>query len=345
MQSELNLSHLVIDCLTMAMSVEAILADAQRLVLRLKEHDNSADCLITRTQSLQKQLDAMKQFQERLNELNEVARHRPRLGLIITLAQENSKIRELQSENLELRQSLSDHQSALEVIMTKYREQLANLARANEVERSLLQRSSTRQEDIEKKSEKISEMAAVLWHAASMEDRSDDAHEVIARLQHENCAMRELLQLELFDSGDASTRMDTALRPASSDVAIQTRSSADDDPFCAGNFATIRPRPPSSGNPAASATSCAAGESARNSPPPRPPNQDDGDGRSRFPPPSENSADISSDRLESSNDTHSSGDVADVDCVTGDEVGHVNSSDSLETLVNPSELDASDECL
>jgi len=45
----------------MAISVEAILADAQRLVLRLKEHDNSADCLITRTQSLQKQLDAMKQ--------------------------------------------------------------------------------------------------------------------------------------------------------------------------------------------------------------------------------------------------------------------------------------------
>jgi len=60
--------------------------------------------------------------------------------------QENSKIRELQSENLELRQSLADHQSALEVIMTKYREQLANLTRANEVERSLLQRSATRHE-------------------------------------------------------------------------------------------------------------------------------------------------------------------------------------------------------
>jgi len=60
--------------------------------------------------------------------------------------QENSKIRELQSENLELRQSLSDHQSALEVIMTKYREQLANLARANQVEHSLLQRSAARHE-------------------------------------------------------------------------------------------------------------------------------------------------------------------------------------------------------
>ena len=65
---------------------------------------------------------------------------------VLFVWQENSKIRELQSENLELRQSLSDHQSALEVIMTKYREQLASLARANHVERTLLQRSATRPE-------------------------------------------------------------------------------------------------------------------------------------------------------------------------------------------------------
>jgi len=47
----------------MAISVEAILTDAQKLVYRLKEHDNAADCLIARTQSLQKQLDAMRQVQ------------------------------------------------------------------------------------------------------------------------------------------------------------------------------------------------------------------------------------------------------------------------------------------
>jgi len=45
----------------MAISVEGILADAQRLVVRLKEHDNSANCLIGQTHSLQKQLEAMKQ--------------------------------------------------------------------------------------------------------------------------------------------------------------------------------------------------------------------------------------------------------------------------------------------
>jgi len=66
--------------------------------------------------------------------------------MFILRDQENSKIRELHSENVELRQSLSDHRSALEVIMNKYREQLANLTRANQVERSLLQRSASRHE-------------------------------------------------------------------------------------------------------------------------------------------------------------------------------------------------------
>jgi SIKE family len=45
----------------MSLSIETILSDARKLVIRLKEHDATADCLVARTQSLQKQLDAMKQ--------------------------------------------------------------------------------------------------------------------------------------------------------------------------------------------------------------------------------------------------------------------------------------------
>ena len=55
--------------------------------------------------------------------------------------QENSKIRELQQENKELRQSLDEHQSALELIMSKYRLQLDKLAKANSIERTLLEHS------------------------------------------------------------------------------------------------------------------------------------------------------------------------------------------------------------
>ena len=194
---------------------------------------------------------------------------------------------------------------------------------------------------MEKKSEKISEMAAVLWQAANMEERTDDARDVIARLQRENHAMRELLQLELLDSAEVSSETETR-KPASSDAAIQTHPSPDDDPFCTGDFATIRPRPPSCGTPTAGKSHSGSSENARNSP--RPQNRDDEDGCSQLLP-SENSTDASSNILESSSDACLTGAVAEVDCVPADDIGHVNCSESLETLVNPNDLSADDECL
>ena len=43
---------------------------------------------------------------------------------VVGIQQENSAIRSLQQENDDLRQNLTDHQSALELIMTKYRHQM-----------------------------------------------------------------------------------------------------------------------------------------------------------------------------------------------------------------------------
>ena len=71
-----------------------------------------------------------------MNELNEMARHRPRANLILGLAQENSQIRELQQDNKDLRMSLEEHQSALELIMSKYREQIFKLVMANQLDKS-----------------------------------------------------------------------------------------------------------------------------------------------------------------------------------------------------------------
>lgn len=93
--------------------------------------------------------------------LNQVARHRPRSTLVMGIQQENRQIRELQHENkgvfgryfntlhlsgfksdsshlslslslsAELRSSLEEHQSALELIMSKYREQVFRLLMAS----------------------------------------------------------------------------------------------------------------------------------------------------------------------------------------------------------------------
>ena len=59
-----------------------------------------------------------------VSDLNEVAHHRPRSTLILGSQEENARIRELQQENIELQTSVAEYQSALELIMAKYREQV-----------------------------------------------------------------------------------------------------------------------------------------------------------------------------------------------------------------------------
>lgn len=180
----------------MALAIEKILSDACNLSMRLKEHDFTADSLITRTQSLQHQVEAMKQYQENLNELNEIARHRPRASLILSLAQENSQIRELQQENKELRESLEEHQTALELIMSKYREQMSELLKADRLERAYVAKNLDCSEEMNEKLEKIYEMAAVMWEAVKIDDRFlDRDQEIVAQLMKENASMRELLQI------------------------------------------------------------------------------------------------------------------------------------------------------
>lgn len=64
------------------------------------------------------------QYHEVVSDLNEVANRRPRSTLILGSQEENARIRELQQENIELQTSVAEYQSALELIMAKYREQV-----------------------------------------------------------------------------------------------------------------------------------------------------------------------------------------------------------------------------
>ena len=70
--------------------------------------------------------------------MNSVARHRPRSALILGIQQENRQIRELQRENRELRVALEEHQSALDLIMSSYREQVCRMLMANRFDRDCL---------------------------------------------------------------------------------------------------------------------------------------------------------------------------------------------------------------
>lgn len=74
------------------------------------------------------------QYQEEVEILNSEAHHRPHLQLIAGIQQENKYLREIQAENKELKNALEDHQNALELIMSKYREQTSSLLRRCKVD-------------------------------------------------------------------------------------------------------------------------------------------------------------------------------------------------------------------
>ena len=71
-------------------------------------------------------------------ELNTAAHHRPHLDLIANIQQENRQLRALESENKELKSALEEHQNTLELIMSKYRQQISRLLEANHAEKNLV---------------------------------------------------------------------------------------------------------------------------------------------------------------------------------------------------------------
>ncbi|KAI1883865.1 hypothetical protein AGOR_G00236430 [Albula goreensis] len=180
----------------MTCTIEKVLADAKSLVERLRDHDNAAEVLIEQTTSLSKRVEAMKQYQEEIQELNRAARHRPRSTLVMGIQQENRQIRELQQENTELRTSLEEHQSALELIMSKYREQVFRLLMASKRDDPVIITKLKEQHTTELQAhiDKIHEMATVMKKAIEVdEDRVCQDEERIKRLELENGGLRELL--------------------------------------------------------------------------------------------------------------------------------------------------------
>ncbi|XP_051976708.1 FGFR1 oncogene partner 2 homolog [Xyrauchen texanus] len=213
----------------MTCTLEKVLADAKSLVERLRHHDNAAEILIEQTTLLNKRVEAMKQYQEEIEGLNQVARHRPRSALVMGIQQENRQIRELQHENKELRTSLEEHQSALEVIMCKYREQVFRLLMAGKRDDPAIvtQLREQHTNEMQVHIEKINEMATVMRKAIEVDEgRLCADEERIKRLELENCGLRELLGISreaflVLKSNDTSDS--TSLSPllTSTDVSLR----------------------------------------------------------------------------------------------------------------------------
>lgn len=115
-----------------------------------------------------------------------MARERSNIQLITQIHQENPHIREIQQENRQLKACLEDHQHALEHIMQKYREHTQQKIVETKINFTALQNAQLN-EIIQKQSEKIQEMAAVIRKACEMdEEKINKEHEYLSQLVTEN---------------------------------------------------------------------------------------------------------------------------------------------------------------
>jgi len=178
----------------MSLTVQQLLTDAKRLSTRLRDHDQTADTLMTRAQEVLKQVDAMRLYQEDVENLNEVAHNRPRAQLVLGIQQENRHIRTLQQENKELRAALEEHQNALELIMSKYRQHVTRLVNCPKPDFQGLNNRNIQM--LAERTEKVCEMAAVMKEAVKVDEENTNLQqETMARLVTENKGLRELLDI------------------------------------------------------------------------------------------------------------------------------------------------------
>lgn len=202
----------------MSLTIHQIITDAKRLAGRLKERDTVADVLLDQTHQISKKIDAMKQYQEEVEILNEVASQKPHGELIANIQRENRQVREIQQENRELRAALEEHQTALQHIMSKYRQHTNRKIYETRLDFARLQREQYN-EIIQRQVERINEMTVVMNQAANMEvgdvNKSD---EIMAKLRIENKGLREMLNISCKNG----TLGNNLLSPMTEDKMVQT---------------------------------------------------------------------------------------------------------------------------
>ncbi|NXJ88710.1 SIKE1 protein, partial [Corythaixoides concolor] len=208
----------------MTCTIEKVLTDARTLLERLKEHDTAAESLIDQSAVLHRRVAAMREagaaWAEKVrwgggaggravgggptavspqgHGVAAVGADASRLRPHVLLSQENTQIRELQRENRELWVSLEEHQDALELIMSKYRQQMLQLlqGRKGEDAEPVLEVHQAHSLEIESQIDRICEMGEVMRKAIQVDDdQFFKVQEKLAQLELENKELRELLSI------------------------------------------------------------------------------------------------------------------------------------------------------
>jgi len=180
--------------------------DAKELVMRLKEREKNVDQVVIQSNALAKKVDAIQQLENELINLNEKANHRSKVAVLSSIQKENKVIKLLQQENEDLKESLEEHQSVLEIIMSKYRQQMLQLIRLKkQQEISEIYFKSKIFQSLQEKTDQIAEMTEVMKKAIELDEKQvNENEEKLQSLLVENRGLKELLKIRVKYGGTTS---------------------------------------------------------------------------------------------------------------------------------------------
>lgn len=197
--------------------------DAKELVMRLKEREKNVDQVVVQSNALSKKVDSIQQLENEFIGINETANHRSKVAVLSSIQKENKVIKLLQQENEDLKESLEEHQSVLEIIMSKYRQQMLQLIRLKkqqELSETFYQSSIFK--NLQEKTDQIAEMTEVMRHAIDLDEKTiNETEERLQSLLVENQGLKELLRIKSrYGNSDANNNVNLVNKEVQTDPSL-----------------------------------------------------------------------------------------------------------------------------
>lgn len=175
-----------------SLSVDQIIIDAQRMADRVRDLDVLSSDLLVEAEGNNRFVESLRQFQDDLESLNEIANSKTNAEMVNRIQQQNASSLEILKENRELKICIEDYERAMELIMQKYREHTKSKILCSKINFKEVYNEKL-WNIIHDQRQKINEMAAVMQRAAAVDDNCD--LENMTKLRLENQSLRELLQI------------------------------------------------------------------------------------------------------------------------------------------------------
>ncbi|XP_014251091.1 FGFR1 oncogene partner 2 homolog [Cimex lectularius] len=173
----------------MTLTIQQVVADAKVLVSKLKESTEKADDLIARSKQLQKEIDDMATYRE------DSGGEAPPVQPTKLFIPENAQIKALEQENKELRCAIIEQQNGLEMIMSKYRQDITSLVNQTRMNLPKINEGSSH-DTMLNQALRINEMAEIMKKASfADEDKVLQNEELLQQLMTENQGLKELVKI------------------------------------------------------------------------------------------------------------------------------------------------------